>query len=71
MSLEIGSNYKLMRILVKLEIPIVPSSPIFVEGADFKLPGFVLGPNRLAWEKLSAEEKYESIRDSKTDMDAI
>ena len=36
MSLEIGSNNKLMRILVELEKPIVPSSPIFVEGADFK-----------------------------------
>jgi len=49
MSLEIGSNNKLMRILVELEKPIIvpsSSSTIFVEGADFKLPGFVSGPKK-------------------------
>ena len=50
MSLEVGSNNKLMRILVELEKPIVAFSPIFVEGADFKLPGFVSGTkSRFNW----------------------
>lgn len=45
-----------MKILVELEKPIVPSSssPIFVEGADFKLPGFLSGQKRLGnvnWRK--------------------
>lgn len=44
MSLEIGSNNKLMRILVELEKP--NPSLIFVEGADLKLSGFVSGPKK-------------------------